>query len=159
MAKSYFSYLMKNLNSQTQTQTHNTQTAQIQDNEKVLQVVRKRMSHIIQGKMKTLMSDFSTEIRGQQALDEIFNVLIVKENIKLSSVTDKIDMKSSCMWKIITNQKPSLLEQINKFRKVADYKINIPNPSAFLHISKINLIMNFRKSTENYGNRTIDDRI
>lgn len=43
------------------------------------------MTDIVQGKMTTSMSDFSTEIiEADKHWNEIFNVLIVKEEIKLT---------------------------------------------------------------------------
>lgn len=85
MAKNYYSYLMKNLNSQTHAQTYNGQTVQNQRQWENPPSCKKNMTDTIQGKMTTSMSDFSTEIiEADKHWNEIFNVLIVKEEIKLT---------------------------------------------------------------------------
>lgn len=66
-------------------------------------------------------------------------MLIVKEEIKLSFLVGRIIL-------YVKNHNKStekLLEQINKFSKVAEWN-NTLKSIVFLHISKINMIMNLK---------------
>lgn len=63
MGPNYFSQLIKTSNLHTYTQTHGNQTAEIKKKKKMKKSSsKKKMTDNIQGKIETLMSDFSLEI-------------------------------------------------------------------------------------------------